>query len=413
MKKLLSLALAVMLVMSLASVSVFAAAPDGEMGYAYDKDGALILLPSGGFGKMITLPDATNTAGGMWALVQMGEGYIGISRDLGMEVEPEMKLYFCFGNEGDELYLDSGNIVDPVYLLDKDFFKISVKKKENSKYLKTVKASTKDRLDDGMNRANYLCFDMADWTDVDKDLKVEGYVTFEAKKNYDEHEDKSGKPLVKGTSNWAKGDKIVLDYKLWLSNTAVYGNDGSTDLGSRTYFDPVKNDNNVMIWGDDLAALKYEADDSGDKFYTRMENVTKSDTYKDLYVNYADPVGADMWAYDFKTNPTIPSTSRGVLTLGIPWNEDADNFVAPDPEDCYIYQKIDGEWVDVTSQFTYSDDAEEIPGWSTKTRVLGTYILSDKELPLSSKTEAQPEDKPAETAPVGDKEIPNTGWIAA
>lgn len=67
--------------------------------------------------------------------------------------------------------------------------------------------------------------------------------------------------------------------------------------------------------------------------------------------------------------------------MGIPWDE-ADDYT-PYPNDCYIYE-VDsrGNLTDVTSSFSYSRSEREIPGWTTRTRTLGTYIVSDTELDL-------------------------------
>ncbi|WP_147539454.1 LPXTG cell wall anchor domain-containing protein, partial [Anaerotruncus rubiinfantis] len=158
----------------------------------------------------------------------------------------------------------------------------------------------------------------------------------------------------------------------------------------------------------DRAALKFEADDDASKFYARLSTSTD----RTLYAEYGDPVDADLWFYDFVTNPTIPSTSRATLTLGIPWDEDDDDYI-PDPETCFIYERdADGNLTDVTDKFTFSEDDEEIPGWSMKTRVLGTYVLSDTELDIEAINADDEDDDDAAadvTTPDGGKDIPQTG----
>ena len=209
-----------------------------------------------------------------------------------------------------------------------------------------------------------------------------------------------------GKGTFVKGDEIVIDYSFWINNEKK-SNDDNPDSGDRVYFDPDDNDTNTLIWGDDRAALKFEADDDASKFYARLSTSTD----RTLYAEYGDPVDADLWFYDFVTNPTIPSTSRATLTLGIPWDDD-DDYI-PDPESCFIYEKdADGNLTDVTDKFTFSEDDEEIPGWSMKTRVLGTYVLSDTELDIEAiNADDEDDDDAADdvTTPDGGKDIPQTG----
>ena len=70
------------------------------------------------------------------------------------------------------------------------------------------------------------------------------------------------------------------------------------------------------------------------------------------------------------------------------------------PEDCVIYQIVDGELVDVTASFTalQNDDGDHV--FQTKTRELGCYIIAEAEA-------AAVVDEP--TAPTDKKPVPNTG----
>ena len=168
--------------------------------------------------------------------------------------------------------------------------------------------------------------------------------------------------------------------------------------------DPDKNDTYTLIWGDDRAAVKFEADDDAKKFYARLSTSNMSD----IYAEYGDPVDADLWFYDFVGHPTVPATSKATLTLGIPWDEDED--YTPDPENCFIYEvDADGYLVDVTSKFSYSEDDQEIPGWSIRTRQLGTYIVSDTELDVTVDEPETSEPADVETPTNNGKDIPNTG----
>lgn len=379
MKKLLSLTLAVVLVLSVASVAVFAAQED-----IYKGDGEQV---KGGTPPVPMTADLTGTS-----------GYGSLTN---ADIQPAAERYISFGEATDTLDLllkdgsaASGHKAEAKYLLDSDYFTMKVKKETNGSYVKSWTTDTEKKLD-GQNRASYLVFKLAEYTGTDE-IKTSGTITFTAKKD---PADYKVKPTA-GLNDWTEGEKYVFTYAIWISNEKVKGTDGDADAGDRVYFDPAKNDENAFIWGDDIAALEFTSDDGASKFYCRLS--TKSDSA--MYREYGDPIGADLWFYDFVTNPTIPSTSRGVLTLGIPWDED-DDYV-PDPSDCFIYQVVDGELVDVTKQFSYGTDDYEIEGWSIKTRVLGTYVVSDMELNIAPEVEADP----VETAPVEDgKVIPNTG----
>ncbi|RGX54367.1 hypothetical protein DWV16_14430 [Anaerotruncus sp. AF02-27] len=280
---------------------------------------------------------------------------------------------------------------------DKDLFKIDIDKDTNGKMIKKISYDGDKKIPGG-DRALRLKIELADTTTT-SEIHTDGTISFIAKKD---STDKIG-----GTETFVKGDKIVIPYSFWINNEKKT-NDDNPDAGDRVYFDPDKNDTNTLIWGDDRAALKFEADDDASKFYARLSTSTD----RTLYAEYGDPVDADLWFYDFVTNPTIPSTSRATLTLGIPWDEDDDDYV-PDPETCFIYEKdADGNLTDVTDKFTFSEDDEEIPGWSMKTRVLGTYVLSDTELDIEAINADDEDDDDAAadvTTPDGGKDIPQTG----
>ena len=291
----------------------------------------------------------------------------------------------------------TGGSVAPTSLInDKDYFKFDVDKDTNGKMIKKISLLT-DKKVNGTRYDLVLKFELADSTTTNE-IHTDGTITFTAKKT-------STDKIGKGT--FVKGDEIVIDYSFWINNEKK-SNDDNPDSGDRVYFDPDDNDTNTLIWGDDRAALKFEADDDASKFYARLSTSTD----RTLYAEYGDPVDADLWFYDFVTNPTIPSTSRATLTLGIPWDEDDDDYV-PDPETCFIYEKdADGNLTDVTDKFTFSEDDEEIPGWSMKTRVLGTYVLSDTELDIEAINADDEDDDDAAadvTTPDGGKDIPQTG----
>ena len=341
------------------------------------------------------------------ALNDDGEKYdnvvtIGGGKIVSDAIAPDTTFYVPVGgNEEDTIMLDDGKQVQIKYLVDKDFFKFSPDKDTNGKLVKSITLVT-DKGFDGFYRNAYIKFVLADITDTDEH-KTDGTIEFKAKKTA--ADDKDVKDKTKNT--YEKDSKLVWDYKLWVTNEAV-GNDDNPDVGDRVYMDPDKNETNTLVWGDDRAALKFEADDDAKKFYARLSTSNMSD----IYAEYGDPADADLWFYDFVGHPTVPATSKATLTLGIPWDDDDD--YTPDPENCYIYTlDSDGYLTDVTASFTYSEDDQEIPGWSIRTRQLGTYIVSDTELDVYASDDGDVEDveddATADSTVSDGKDIPNTG----
>lgn len=304
---------------------------------------------------------------------------------------------------------NAGTVNDGTYnvslnsLTDKDLFKFDVDKNDGSKYIEDIDLITDKKLGN-LDRTAYIKITLKDNTTT-SDLKSNGTISFEAKKS-------STEARVSGES-WTEDKEFVMNYTLWINNLKA-GNDDNIGTGDRVYFDPDSNEDNVVVWGDDRAALFFAGNDDASKFYARLQ--TRADA--SIYREYGDPVNADLWFYDFVGNPTIPSTSRASLTLGIPWDNDDD--YAPNPEDCYIYEiDEDGDLSDVTDMFTYSEDNDnttEIEGWTIKTRTLGTYVISDVELDTTVIEEVDEKDDKddsdehsSSTGSSSGKEIPNTG----
>ena len=377
MKKVLSLVLALACVLSL---SVVAFAAEAATNVFYDSDG-----------------EVSKDAGNQ----DIGSGYIKAD-----PVIPKSTLYLAMGSKMNQELTNMDDIdkVTVEQLADKDLFKFSVDKDDGAKLIKSISIKSDYRLGD-LSRTAYIVIEFNDVLDTDEH-KASGEIEFKAKKTKVAGQQPGSDKTMNGAgadSAWEKDDTFTISYNFWVSNDKVT-NDGNPDIGDRVYFDPDKNDTNTIIWGDDRAALKFESDDDARKFYARLSTSNMSD----IYAEYGDPVDADLWFYDFVGHPTVPATSKATLTLGIPWDDDDD--YTPDPENCFIYEvDADGYLVDVTSKFTYSEDDEEIPGWSIRTRQLGTYIVSDTELDV---TVDEPEtSEPAETpeTPDGGKDIPNTG----
>ena len=374
MKKILSGILAAAMVMSFASVGALA---------ALDKDSKEVAL------------DVT-MAGGIDADDEAIDDISLTSNKIAVEtrISPKTEIYVAIT----DVTANGDHHPDIEDIQDKNLFKFDVDKDTNGKMISKIELLPDKSIETVTGRHPVIKITLADTTTT-SEIHTDGEITFTAKKNSFDTKDATG--------DFVKGDEIKIKYSFWINNEGK-GNDDNPDAGDRVYFDPDDNDTNTLIWGDDRAALKFEADDDASKFYARLSTSTD----RTLYAEYGDPVDADLWFYDFVTNPTIPSTSRATLTLGIPWDEDDDDYV-PDPETCFIYEKdADGNLTDVTDKFTFSEDDEEIPGWSMKTRVLGTYVLSDTELDIEAiNADDEDDDDAADdvTTPDGGKDIPQTG----
>ena len=320
-----------------------------------------------------------------------GRGVISEGKVVLDGVLPNQTFYIKLGEAGSDYIttLSGGGKAHASDLVDDDLFKISVDKDGDGKSLISRIEQVEEKRLGGMSRASYLKVTLKDTTTTDE-LKANAEIKFKAKK------DKDG--------SWKDGEYAILNLNMWISNTKVSGSDGDADTGDKIYFSPEANENNVLIWGDDRAALEFTADDDAKDFYARLSTRSMSD----IYAEYGDPVDADLWFYDFIGNPSIPSTSRAYLTLGIPWDDDDDH--TPDPRDVYIYRlDKDGYLEDVTAMFTYSEDDREIEGWTTRTRTLGTYIVSDTELDIDSYYDDDDTESPTIDVSNNQKPVPNTG----
>ena len=381
MKKILALVLALATVLSLSAVAFAATNPGDFFDYAYDSDGE----------KTTDVPNPLK-----W------EGTFDLKNSATIILDPAIPastFYIPLGSM--TRTFTSG--VEMEDLVNSDYFKFDVDKKDNGKLISKISVETDKTLGGTFERSAFLKVTLNDTMDTDEN-KTSGTITFKAKNDNTYYASKSDKPVSgTGSTIWEKDDKFTLKYTLWVSNVKV-GNDDNPDVGDRVYMDPDKNDTNTLVWGDDRAALKFEADDDARKFYCRLSTSNMSD----IYAEYGDPVDADLWFYDFVGHPTVPATSKATLTLGIPWDDDDD--YTPDPENCFIYElDADGYLTDVTSKFTYSEDDEEIPGWSIRTRQLGTYIVSDTELDVTVDEPETSEPADVETPTNNGKDIPNTG----
>ena len=263
-------------------------------------------------------------------------------------------------------------------LSDKNLFKVTYDKDGSGKSLiKSISIVTEKNKDEDFNRslnrtAWFKVTTNQTFDDSEKKAKIE--VTIKPKKTArDKYDD--GTWRAPDTTDVNTSTELNIDLTFWVQNYEADGEDYDAEAGAGFVFKAESNEENTIVYGDDRAALYFNADDDADKFYAKLSTSANWSIINE----YGDPADADLWFYDFVGNRTIPSTSRATLTLGIPWDED-DNWV-PNPEDCYLYRiNADGSLTDITSTFTFDEDNDTttgIAGWTIKTRTLGTYVLSD------------------------------------
>lgn len=362
-------------------------------------------------------------------------------------IHPDQTFYIPLGptnstlNDKSWLFDFEGINLPAQFLSDKDLFKLSTKDKDGdaSKLIKIYQEDSKTIKDAKApidKRFGWLEVVVGDTMTSDE---MKGTMTLEFKPQnsdlaeaiYDFYKDEKaltsdkGLNTVPGLENISgqsadkdddidlikdfldDADKYTIDMTFWVNNVIEDGEDTDMDAGDAFVYNPVSNEENLIIWNTEngeRAALKFDADDDADKFYAKLSIKSNSS----IYAEYGDPVGADLWFYDFVGSSAIPATSRATLTLGIPWDED-DDYVPASPEDCYIYRlNSDGTLEDVTSSFTYDEDGD-IDGWYTRTRELGTFIVSDLELDIDvAGAEVEDPDEVVDTE-TPDKVIPDTG----
>lgn len=380
MKKVLSAVLAASMALSFASVSVFAS-EDKPLDSAQLNNDWIVADGDGNEADLNgTLSEVLSSSGNNVTI----DG-----------IQPDQTVYVRLPGE---LVAENGAKVASEYVTDKDYFSLSTDKDgDGAKLIGSITGQSNKKIGSS-NRGSWMKIEIKD-SFTDSDLKAKVELTFKAKSQLNKDH----------PNTLASGEKIVSNFTLWINNDKEKGDSVDREAGDKFVWEPADNEENTIVWGDDRAALKFDADDDASKFYAKLSTKSMSD----IYTEYGDPADADLWFYDFVGNATIPSTSRATLTLGIPW-EDDDDYV-PNAEDCFIYTvDADGYLTDVTENFTYSEDAEEIEGWSIKTRTLGTFIVSDTELDIESIDVDEPADETTSSdvtssEATGGKDIPNTG----
>lgn len=184
----------------------------------------------------------------------------------------------------------------------------------------------------------------------------------------------------------------------WVNNETIAGSDLDFAAGQGgVVAKPVKDDNNTVTWSDanrDLATLVFTADSAVNVYYPKLSTAWNNEFYGMHF-------DADAFKFEFVGNPTISATARPVLSLMNPFINEDDEYTV-DAADLIVYELVDGALVLVSDRFTATEDEDGNQVLVTKTRTLGTYVVTD--------AEAVMEAADVEVAPVTpEKPVPNTG----
>lgn len=337
--------------------------------------------------------------------------YYAAANDNNDLVKPGVKIYASLNSFW---IVDEFDDQHPLSIMDSKDLKVTVKKGLNSKYIESVKIVDKEfissdisfvsdvpaafpntglpgvRDDRGMehNRGYYVEIVLKD-SIIDKEIPITLKLEISAKKNIDaskyykngyngyncdslDHTYAAIYTPMAGTI--PSGTKITIESdRLYINNKVLNGDQNFSAGNHGVMVKPTKNDRGEVTWenaNDMLARMKIYGDDNTDKFYAKLS--TKWD-----YAEYDAEFGhTDAFVYSFTGNPKISDTSRATLELRNPFlNSDGDEIVAP--EDVIIYELTeDGEYVDITSEFTYGETDDGEPMFSIKDRPFRTYIFS-------------------------------------
>lgn len=305
---------------------------------------------------------------------------------------------------------------------DTDFFKLDAKKGNSSKDIASITISTKNFNNEtayqvGVNNSkNATPYNLTGRRTVVAVKLKEKYTDAESKLNFDfnlkitsKGEDKYG-PIA---SNQPTNSKIENAGTFYVKNEVVKADDETIRVGQNgQMIEPVKNEDNTIIWynnNDDLARIQFRADSDVEKFYSKLSTQWINEDY-DAYFD-----GQDSFIFRFTGSPKISSTSRATLDIYNPFVNDDDEETV-DPDEVVIYEIVDGELINRTSDFSYGENDDGYMAFTTKTRTLGTYILCEQEVDEGIDTDdvetPVPEDPSVLPPTTGDKVPPNTGRYA-
>lgn len=317
----------------------------------------------------------------------------GVQYKAGDSVTPNQTVYYLIPPEAAKVLNNSKNV------------KVSTKKVKNSKLIKSIKLVEKKLVSSGtasatvptqyidnvdgktkkgvssislINRNTYVAVELADTTGLDE-YKVEFSVSFTPKAEVADFLYGTGSTIVTAAAgtpgthnnvgfmkgNLLAGERLTLDCGMYVANTQGSG-DTSITVGTKgVTVKPVGGDDNEVIFenadGDQMALLSFRANSNPDKFYAKLSTKWTSELLSKFK-------NTDAVIRNFSA-ATIDASSRATLALNNPFDETVKTSRV------YIYSvSSKGVLTDVTSTFTYNSDDDT---FDTRTRTLGTYVISD------------------------------------
>lgn len=319
---------------------------------------------------------------------------------IGDTITPGQTVYFLLPGDAGKILGNSTNI------------RVNARRSTNAKYIGNISVVSK-RLtsgsgyftvpsgfgkNDGYSETNsvarnarntYIAVELKDYTGEDE-LKIELDVSFTVRKSaangygfsygtgtssrktgVSGAASKANPVFLSGDDFKTNGDKMTLRIQLYMGNNQVRNTDITILAGSAGQnIEPVAAEENTVTFedrNDTLATLTYLASSNPDKFYAKLSTKWTSA----LLAKFEN---AEAFIYRFQ-DATIDSSSRAKLSINNPFDTEEVN-----PKKVYIYRvSTSGVLSNVTSSFTYDADED---AYTTKTRTIGTYVLSDTKIKL-------------------------------
>lgn len=286
----------------------------------------------------------------------------------------------------------------PSLMDDAEQWKLKVKKNSGSKMLSGVTLVDKNF---GTGRHAYIKISVNDnYTTDDNKIDLDLTITNNSKRYWQIGEDAASENSVLKSS-----DGLKLKLVFWVKNREIDADADYAAGDKGSVLNPSKNDDNEILWSDennDIARLTFSGDSDVVKFFPKLSTVWDNNDYAAFFNDQ------DAFFFDFVANPYISTTSRALLEIYNPYIDEDGNATA-DPESVVIYQVVDGELIDVTSNFAFTDNDDGDEVFQTKTRQLGTYIFAEKAVQQAAPEPVAPAEPEAPAVDDGDKVIPNTG----
>lgn len=284
--------------------------------------------------------------------------------DYEFTVTPGKTYYLNLGSPADSItrLKNAGDsMTEPVRageLADSALFKLRNEKSGSGSGLVSVAQYNEKSMGDS-GRCSWLQFVVAN-TVATEELRAVCNLTFSARRD-----DEKGR--------YTQGDSASVSVTLYIQ-TPVREDGGDFSADEKAAYRPTAGEKNEIVW-DGVAKLSFAASESRD-FDASLP--TGGEAFREL----ADFSGAEIFVRDFTELPVLETGSRALLTLLNPWEIRGDDSI-PDPEQCRVYERgPEGDLSDITALFTYGD-ADGVGCWQMRTRKLGCYVLSDRELDLS------------------------------